>query len=98
MEIEFEDQASDRLETDARFTANYPAAVVSAYRKRLQIVRAAVDERDLSQLESLRFQQLSGDQAHQYAMQLQDQWRLTMELRGNGKEKIAYVVGIEERH
>ena len=47
METEFKNEDLDRLETDAEFAAGYEKAIVKAYRKRMQAIRAAVDERDL---------------------------------------------------
>src|SRR2546428_6900878 len=68
MEVEFKDAGLDRLETDARFTAGYPAGIVSAYRKRLQMIRSAPDERDFYQLKSLHFEKLKGTRSHQHSM------------------------------
>ena len=47
MDIEFLDDALDRLEIELQFTGGYPQEVVRAYRRRLQFVRSAQDERDL---------------------------------------------------
>lgn len=98
MEVEFKDATYDRLETDATFTAELSAALVSAYRKRLQQIRAAVDERDLYALKSLRFEKLKGNRAGQHSLRLNDQWRLIVELHGKGRDKTVYVVGIEDYH
>lgn len=98
MEVAFKESFLDRLETDARFTAELQPGVVSAYRKRLQQIRAAPDERDFYQLRSLHFEKLKGNRAHQHSMRLNDQWRLIVELHGKGAEKIVYVVGIEDYH
>ena len=43
MEVEFDDDDLDRLETDAQFTAGFSQEVVRAYRKRMQQVRAFRD-------------------------------------------------------
>lgn len=98
MEVEFKESAFDRLETDAKFTAGFASGVVSAYRKRLQQIRAAVDERDLYNLKSLRFEKLKGNRSQQHSMRLNDQWRLIVELHGKGQDKVIYVVGIEDYH
>jgi proteic killer suppression protein len=98
MEVEFKDKNLDRLETDARFTAGYTAGVVSAYRKRLQLIRSAPDERDFRQVRSLHFEKLKGARSHQYSMRLNDQYRLIIEFHGKSQEKIVYVVGIEDYH
>jgi toxin HigB-1 len=98
MEVEFKDDELDRLETDARFTAGYPAGLVSVYRKRLQMIRAASDERDFYELKSLHFEKLKGARSHQRSMRLNAQFRLIVELRGKGQEKVVYVDGIEDYH
>ena len=45
MEVVFEDASLDRLETDSMFDAGFAQAIVSAYRKRMQQIRSAPDER-----------------------------------------------------
>lgn len=98
MEVEFGDDDLDRLETDARFTAGLAAGVVSAYRKRMQMIRSAPDERDFYQLKSLHFEKLKGSKSHQHSMRLNAQFRLIVELRGKGSDKVVYVVSIEDYH
>jgi len=98
MEVEFRESRYDRLEIDAKFTAGFAAGVVSAYRKRLQQIRAALDERDFYNSRGLRFEKLKGNRSHQHSMRLNDQWRLIVELHGKGQEKVVYVFGIEDYH
>lgn len=98
MEVEFKGSTFDRLETDAKFTADFTASVVSAYRKRLQLIRAATDERDFYAMKSLHFEKLQGNRSHQHSMRLNDQWRLIIELRGKRSEKVVLIVGIEDYH
>lgn len=98
MEVAFGEESLDRLETDARFEAGWPPGVVSAYRKRLQLMRDAPDERDFYQLKSLHFEKLKGNRSHQYSMRLNLQYRLIVELRGKGQDKFVYVVCIEDYH
>lgn len=98
MDVIFRDDNLDRLETDADFDDGYQSSIVKAYRKRIQQIRAAHDERDFYQLKSLRFEKLKGDRGHQHSMRLNDQWRLILELRGSSPNKIVYIVGIEDYH
>lgn len=98
MDVEFKDDSYDRLETDAKYTAGLSEAVVSAYHKRMQLIRNAPDERDFYALRSLRFEKLKGNRAHQYSMRLNNQWRLILELHSKGEKKVVYVVGIEDYH
>jgi len=97
MKVEFKESAFDRLETDGKFTAGFTAGVVSAYRKRLQMIRAATDERDFYNLKSLHFEKLKGNRSQQYSMRLNDQWRFELH-HGKGQDKVVYVFGIEDYH
>lgn len=98
MDLVFQDADLDRLEADARFNGGYPPEVVTAFRRRTQQIRAAVDERDLRGLKSLRFEKLGGDRKHQHSIRLNDQWRLIVELHGKGEKRIVTIVGIVDYH
>jgi toxin HigB-1 len=99
MEVRFDDADSlDRLETDPEFTGNRPPAVVKRFRKVMQFVRAAVDERDFYGMKSLHFEKLQGARDHQRSMRLNDQWRLVIEFDGKGEKKVIVVRGIEDYH
>lgn len=97
MEIEFADPDLDRLELDREFTAGFAPAVVKGYRKAIRFIRAAVDERDL-RLPGLNFKPLDHDRAGQHSMKLNDQWRLILEIRGEGKKKKIGVIEIVDYH
>ena len=98
MEVEFADDDLDRLEVDPRFTAGLQEGVFKAYRKVMQIIRAAPDERDFYALKGLHFEKLQGNRSHQRSMRLNDRWRLIVELRGSAPSKKVRVVGIEDYH
>lgn len=98
MEVEFREKSCDRLETDPKYNAGFAANVVSAYRKRLQQIRAAIDERDLHAIGGMHFKKLQGERSHQHSIRLNDQWRLIVELIGKGAEKVVHVVSIEDYH
>jgi toxin HigB-1 len=98
METEFSDEDLDRLETDAEFTAGYAREVVKAYRKRMQAIRAAIDERDLRAVKGNHFEKLKGNRAHQYSLHLNDQWRLVVEIKSGNPKNTIVVVGIEDYH
>lgn len=98
MEVRFADAGLDRLETDPSFDGGFSQAIVKAYRKRMQSIRAAPDERDFYAMRSLNFEKLKGPRSQQYSMRLNDQWRLILEMEGKGKNKVLVVVGIEDYH
>lgn len=98
MGVSFEDQSLDRLETDATFSAGFGDLVVKAYRKRMQQIRAATDERTFYARRSLRFEKLQGQREGQYSMRLNDQFRLIVALRGNAPNKTVHILEIVDYH
>jgi len=98
METEFGTQELYDLYTKRDFSAGYGREIVKAYRKRIQIIRAAKDERDLYAIKGNRFEKLKGDRAHQRSLRLNDKVRLIVEIKeGTSKNKIL-VIGIEDYH
>jgi len=65
---------------------------------RMQLIRAALDERDFRNQQSLRFEKLKGQRSHQHAMRLNDQFRLILEISGEARSKVITIVGIEDYH
>ena len=98
MEIEFRNSDLDRLETDIKFDAGFGRDVVKAFRKRIQAIRAAVDERDLFAVRGNNFEKLKGSRSHQYSMCLNQQWRLILEIKSAQPKNIIVVIDIEDYH
>lgn len=98
MEVRFLDASLDRLETDARYDAGFSAAVVRAYRMRIQMIRAAPDERAFYQLKSLHFEKLKGDMASAHSMRLNGQWRLILRFEDGSRGKVVLIVKIADYH
>jgi proteic killer suppression protein len=98
MEVEFDDENLDRLETDARFDAGFDKAVIRGFRKLMQAIRAATDERDFYAMKSLHFKKLEGARSHERSMRINDQWRLIVELKGEAPNKKVSVKQIEDYH
>jgi proteic killer suppression protein len=98
MDVEFADPDLDRLETDPRFTGGWSPAIVKGFRKAMQAVRSALDERDLYRSRGLGYEKLKGARAHQCSMRLNKQWRLILELEARGNRTAIRIMGIEDYH
>ena len=98
MEVEFDDDDLDRLETDAQFTAGQSQEVVRAFRKRMQQIRAFRDERDFMAVRSLNFEKLKGNREGQHSIRLNLQWRLIFKIRGNHPCKVVGILEIVDYH
>lgn len=98
MDFRFDDDDLERLYTDRNFTLGFPPAIVKAFRKLMQAIRAAPDERTFYGMKSLHFEKLKGARKHQHSMKLNDQWRLVMEFEGRGPDKVVAIKSIEDYH
>jgi len=98
MDVEFDSDDLDRLETDAADTAAYGPEIVRGYRKVLWAIRAASDVRDLYGSRGLRFEALKGKRSHQHSLRINIQWRLIVELRETGSQKRVGIIGNEDYH
>jgi toxin HigB-1 len=98
MEPEFADDDLRRLESDPTFDAGFGREVVKAFRKRMQIIRAAPDERDFYALKSLHFEQLDGERQGQHSMRLNKQWRLILKLVKRDSRKVVVINEITDYH
>ena len=99
MNVRFADRSLRSIDESDSDSANAIGRdLVKAFRKRMQLIRAAPDERVLYAFKSLHFERLKGSRADQYSMRLNDQWRLIVELEDGSEEKTVVIVGIEDYH
>jgi proteic killer suppression protein len=98
MEFDFDDESLRRLDCDPSYDAGFSREVVKAFRKRMQLIRGARDERDFYALKSLHFEKLEGDRDGQYSMRLNLQWRLILRLAKRESSKVVVVISIVDYH
>jgi proteic killer suppression protein len=87
----------ERLETDEEYTAGFDAKLVRAYRKLMQLIRAAEDERAFYALKSLHYEKLKGDRQGQRSMRLNKPYRLVLTLEENDGKTVV-ILSIEDYH
>ncbi|GAB3464225.1 type II toxin-antitoxin system RelE/ParE family toxin [Actinophytocola sediminis] len=98
MRVEYGDEELRRLTEDADFAPRrWGRDVVKAYRKTIQLILAAQDERDLYALRGLRLEKLRGDRAGQHSMRLNDQFRLIATFKTDG-DRIAVIIELVDYH
>jgi proteic killer suppression protein len=98
LEVEFKDAALQQVESDATYQGGHGEAVANGFRRRMQQIRAAPDERDFYVLKSMHFEKLQGNRQHQRSIKINDQWRLIIEIMGQAPNKRVLIVGIEDYH
>ena len=97
MEIRFDDDDLDRLETDARFTVGFPPAVVKAFRRRMQQMRAAHDQRDFRANKSWNFKKRP-DRPGEFSVRLNDQFRIMLSFDGAGSRQTIVILAVGDFH
>lgn len=98
MRVEYSNDELRRLAGDAAFAPRkWSRDVVKAYRKTIQRILAATDERDLYALRGLRLEQLRGDRSGQHSMRLNDQFRLIVTFKTDG-DRITVIVELVDYH
>ena len=98
MNVEHDDDDLKRMEFDKTFTGGRGDAVVKGFRKTMQHIRAAMDERDLYASQGRRFEKLHGKREGQHSFRINDQWRLIVEIRGKMPPKTIGVIEIADYH
>ena len=91
MEMEYGDEATRRLHLEG---ISYGKGFDKQALMRLNRIKAAVDQRDLSALKGNRFEKLKGDRAESYSIRINDRWRITFRIENNR----ALDVTIEDYH
>jgi len=98
MEVQYDDIELEKLANDARHSSKLAPAIVKAFRRRMQLIHAAVDERDFYALKSLHYEKLQGDRSHQRSMRLNKRMRLILEIEDSQPKNIIHIISIEDYH
>jgi proteic killer suppression protein len=93
MKVRYKETALEQLRNGAG-DGGYPAGIAKAFRKRMQVIEGAPDERTLRKWKSLHFEKY-GDQ---HSIRLNDQWRLLLQFEGEAPNKLVIIVAIVDYH
>lgn len=98
MYIEYHDDALRRLAEELHYAPKgWDRDVIKSYRKKLNLIRAAKDDRDLYAMSGLRLKRLNGDRTGQHSMRLNDQFRLILTFKTDG-DRTAVLLEIVDYH
>lgn len=95
MLVRHEDKRLERMERDVSYHASFSPDVAKAFRKRMQFIRAAIDERTFYAMKSLHYEKLKGDREGQRSMRLNDQWRLILRVEVS-EDRTVVVISIAD--
>lgn len=97
MDFEIRDAKLRRLAA-GKGDGDYPAGIGKLFRRRVQTIAAAPDERTFYQLKALHFEKLKGDRAHERSMRLNGPLRLILEIEERPQGNRIILTGIEDYH
>lgn len=99
MRILFADDELRRVAEDASYTPKqWGSNIVKSYRKKIQILAHATDERDLRALRSLHLEQLKGDRAGTSSIRLNKQFRLILKFATDSDGRVVIVIEMVDYH
>ena len=73
-------------------------AVIKSARRKLAVLRAAVDDRSLRNWKSLHYEKLKGERGGQRSIRLNDQYRMVFELDEETEPQTVTILKIEDYH
>ena len=97
MQIEFADKKLERIASELSYTGGLSPAVVKGFRKVVQAILAAPDERALYERPALRFEKLERSK-DEHSLRANDQYRVIVELLGVAPNKTVRITKIEDYH
>src|SRR3990172_6508900 len=96
VEVKFAADDLDRLEIDPRFTAGLPPEVVTMFRRRMQQIRAAPDEREFHAHPSWHYELLEPKKDGVHSIRLNDKFRLVFVFEESSDGKAMLIQKVED--
>ncbi len=93
MKVRYKDAALEQVRNGTG-DGGYPPGIAKAFRKRMQTIEGAPDERVLRSWKSLHFEKYEDG----HSIRLNEQWRLILEFEGEAPDKTVVIVGIVDYH
>jgi proteic killer suppression protein len=86
------------MAVEAGYDGGFGRDVARGYRRVIQLIRDARDERDLYAWKGLRFEKLKGNRAHQRSMRINLQFRLIIQVENAKSGNLMIARSIEDYH
>jgi toxin HigB-1 len=86
------------IETDEAGATRLPVAVIRSARRKLTLLRAAIDDRSLRNWKSLRYGKLKGNREAQRSIRINDQYRMVFRLDDEADPPTITILSIEDYH
>jgi len=94
----FANKKLERLYFDSAYSGGFSRYVIRAFRKRVDLIQAARDEREFPRVGAVGFEKLKGDRRGQFSMRLAGRWRLILQIAYDEAGKEIVVLDIVDYH
>lgn len=99
MRLRFDDDQLFRLWSDPKFVwRRFGPDVTKAFRKKLGLLQAATDQRDIRAMKSSHLEKLGAARAGQHSIRLNDQWRLIVRFEDDDEGPLIAILEITDYH
>jgi proteic killer suppression protein len=98
MEVVFADVTLAPIETEDAGQTQLPVPVIKSARRKLTVLRAAIDDRSLRNWKSLHYEKLKGARAGLRSIRLNDQYRMVLSLDESTNPQTVTIIAIEDYH
>ena len=100
MNVAFADDDLRRLYSDPEYQAGYSTEIIRSFRRKVQFLIDAPDERSLKNWRSLNYERLKGKRKHEWSIRLNGPWRLILQRQETDTDTgvILILTGIEQYH
>jgi proteic killer suppression protein len=98
MRIVFADDELALIETDQAGQTRLGVSVIKSARRKLTVLRAAVDDRSLRKWKSLHYERLRGGRGGLQSIRLNDQYRMVFVLDEETEPQTVTILKIEDYH
>ncbi|HMI53193.1 MAG TPA: type II toxin-antitoxin system RelE/ParE family toxin [Candidatus Saccharimonadales bacterium] len=98
MDVEFADKSLALIETDEAAKTGLPVSVITSFRDKFVLVRAAADERVFRNWKSLHYEKLEGYKDNRRSIRLNKQWRVVFTINTGCSPNKIKVLAVEDYH
>lgn len=98
MEVEFLNKKLEQLVGEGASIAWLPVNVIKSARRKIILLAAASDERDLRNWKSLHYEKLIGDKNGLKSIRINKKWRIVFKLDTNVNPPKIKIISIEDYH
>jgi proteic killer suppression protein len=98
MRVVFADPKLALIETEDAGETGLPIGIIKSARRKLTVLRAAIDDRSLRNWKSLHYEKLKGGREGQRSIRINDQYRIVFKLDEGSEPQTVTILSIEDYH